>query len=164
LTDVCEGVLSGQQVLDATRPSYAATLTYSDDSTTGLGVDVTYDGGAIVCHPAILAPPGSAAPDLPAHVEVEVTVGLTSDDGAFDESFTTLLDAFSPAAATFSERILEEDLTGTFDPELSDHTNVGVTFDATFMGASASGSLLKGGAPPSGGAHISPVGRWATPE
>src|SRR5438067_1729614 len=55
LSDTCEGdsALTGQQALTAMKPRYAATYTPSyHGGPSSLTLDLAYQGGLIVCHPA----------------------------------------------------------------------------------------------------------------
>jgi hypothetical protein len=167
LDDVCEGTsygsITGRQILDQTGPSVSATLTYVDESTTPLTIEVSYTGGTLTCYPEILAGPGSAAPDLPAHIEMEVELGIRTDDGAFDEGFATVLDGMAMGRSRFSTRIEQAALGGTFDPGLPDHSEVGVRLDGTFSADSSGfGTISKDGVASDGSSTFLQVGQWST--
>lgn len=152
---LCDDGFSAKDVLDSLESSYAATLTYANDAETALTLSLAREGGSLLCYPEILAPPGSAAPDLPAHIEIEVQVTLKTDDGFFDESFTTVLDG-QLAWANFSEEMMLSALGGSYTP--SDTTHTKITFQASFHGATAQGTIRTHDA-----SSVGPnIGAWAT--
>jgi hypothetical protein len=165
LDEACEGLLSGRDVLDSMNESYDATLTYNaDGSTTGLALRFTYADGAIVCHPAVPAPPGSAAPDQPAYLEVEVSARVTTEDGSFIESGMTMLSSGSPdSPVDFNITFAVADLTGTYVPQLTDLTDHAVWFAGTASLTGASGLAMEGGTRAGGVGEVVPVGSFAAP-
>ncbi|MBW2735811.1 MAG: hypothetical protein JRH20_25775 [Deltaproteobacteria bacterium] len=151
----CDDTLTAKQVLDGLQSPYAATLLYANDAETALTLGLAYEGGTILCHPEILAPPGSLAPDYPARIEMQVALTLKTDDGFFDESFATALDG-QIGWANFSHEMQISALGGSYTPT-NDHTKV--TFQATFTGTTAQGTIST-----RGDSGIGPnLGSWAIP-
>lgn len=141
--------LTGQQLLDFTRPQYATTLD-QDGTISELAITVSYAQGEIVCYPPVPAPPGSAAPDMPEHLTVEVEIGLQSGDGAFAEQFVTTLSLAPGDVPQFSHSISADALAGSFDPELDAYSNATVSFNGSFDGDDTEGHVGKGGTQPNG--------------
>lgn len=163
LDALCEGTLSGQQVLDATAPSYSGIFTYlADASETPVTITVAYEMGRIVCHPPVPAPPGTGIPDQPMHLEVEARVTFTTDDGAFAESFVSMLDAWGDASSSFSVRIAEADIMGTYVPMPSDPmlTNVAISLAGELRADGTMGNMFVGGEASSGVGATTPVGHF----
>jgi len=164
LDESCEGILTGQDVLDAIEDGYTAPFEYHDERpSTDLSLTFAYEDGRLVCHPAIPAPPGSRAPDQPTYLEVEVTAGISTADGAFDESTETLLSSYAPgSAAQLAARLDAEALGGTYEPQLADVSEHTVTFGGQLMGASTSGNAVEGGMRSSGMGETTGIGSWDT--
>jgi len=150
LQEVCDGALTGQDVLDRVMDGfYSATLTYIDRAgTTPLHVRVAYEGGAITCTPHRDPPPGSRSPSFPAKVSVEVNVDFATDDGAFQEALAAPLDGNFWGDLYLSTDFAAEDLGGTYDPNLPNHENVRVGIHGRFNGPMTAGHIGKGGQEP----------------
>ena len=162
LDESCEGVVTGRQILDAIEESYTAEFSYIDGTAgTTLSLTFTYESGTLLCHPAIPAPPGSDAPDRPAFLDVEVTAGIATADGAFDETTTATLTAYAPGAPVELRAAPDADsLTGTFEPRLSAVTSHVVTFGGQLVGTTTSGSAIESGMRSSSGGETLGVGSW----
>jgi hypothetical protein len=162
LDESCEGVVTGRQILDAIAESYTAGFSYIDGTAgTTLSLTFTYESGTLLCHPAIPAPPGSGAPDLPAYLDVEVTAGIATADGAFDEATTATLTAYAPGASVELRTQLDAaSLTGAFEPRLSEVTSHVITFGGQLMGTTTSGSAVEGGMRSTGVGETLGVGSW----
>jgi len=169
LDDTCDGTeLTGRKVLALTQPQYSTVLLIGEKlsgTISPLSITILYDAGKIRCTPHWNPPPGSAAPSLPAVVDVDVALTFTTEDGAFDEHFTTALSASqgSPEAA-FQHSIPEAQLTGTFDPQLAGYEDVSVNLNGVFSGSTTSGNVGKGGREPGKVPSGFPfVGQWPAP-
>lgn len=152
-------------MLDAIQESYTAPFEYGGGApATDLTLAFAYADGRLVCHPAIPAPPGSRAPDRPAHVEVEVVATIATADGAFDESTTTMLSSYGPGAPVQLQARLDVDaLAGTYEPQLTEVTSDhGVTFGGQLVGTTTSGTAVEGGVRPTGVAETTGIGSWST--
>jgi len=151
LNEKCDGTgPTGAMILAATQPKYDTNLTTTATMMQSpLTITVAYMSGAIHCTPAMHPPPGSAAPEVPAMVDVNVAIGFHTGDGVFAEDFTADItgNSFS-TEASFSHSMKQEELKGTFDPNLTGYTNVGVSFGGSFAGANTHGTVGKGGQRP----------------
>lgn len=122
---------SANDVLAWADGTDAFDLTYADGSTTPATLSVSYSGGAIEYRDNewMSAPGGSdAAPALGCEddLQIEVTVSFRTDDGTFDESWTTRLTATVATRATLYNDLAAA--TGTFDP--ADYAPPGSTYDS----------------------------------
>jgi len=110
---------SAQDVLDFAAGSRAATFTYEGGATTDLTLDVGYDAGALRFVDA--EPPEDLEIEIglecPDRVEIEVTIGLSTADGGFDESLPNVLRAFEATTASFSFADELGNFSGTHDFE-----------------------------------------------
>jgi hypothetical protein len=93
---------SAAELLMGLAPSYAATLTYADESTTALAVTLASDGGRA----------GYAAGC--SRNEIDVLVGWATSDGAFSETLHGQLFARSPEAATLRLELPAASLRGSY--------------------------------------------------
>jgi hypothetical protein len=170
LDEKCDGSgPSGNDVLALVQSPYDVPLNYvmaadagSDAGTSAtLTLSVDYAGGVITCHPAQKAPPGTGIADMPAKVDVTVHVGFSTDDGAFGESFDTLLTASSgTSTASFQQTIAAADLKGSYQPVLPGDADVGVGIGAQFEQTHTWGTVSKGGKTAGGVGETVPVGSW----
>lgn len=162
LDELCDETLSGQDVLDSIASEYAATLTYTDDSsTTGATITVSYGGGPILCQPAMKAPPGSGAPDRPASVLLQVTLSFKTEDGAFDETLIATVESFTAGSATLDGSLPAAFLSGTYEPTLTDVDSVDIAFGGQLTPDSSSGNVMQQGTA-DGVGRTAPVGMWDT--
>jgi len=102
---------------------------------------------------------------MPAHVDVDVALSFVTDDGAFNEQFTTTLGS-SPGLleATFQHSIPLAELRGTFDPALNGYEDVSVNLGGSFAGDASSGNVGKSGREPGKTWSGFPfVGQWPAP-
>lgn len=161
----CEGVITGQQVLDSIVASYTGTLSYfplPEGRSTRITITTAYEGGTLSCHPAVFAPPGSDAPDLPPHLEVTVAMTITTEDGQFAEAFTTPLDAWIPGMASFDASFPLAELMGSYDPMRPDLMEPAVRVGGDLMGARSTGTIFFGGMRGPGVGETTGVGSWTT--
>ena len=152
LNEKCDGTgPTGALILSATQPKYDTKLTMTDTMMQApLTISVAYMGGVISCHPAEHAPPGSEIADRPATVDVNVAIGFHTGDGAFAEDFAADItgSSFTGGGVSFSHSMKQEELKGTFDPNLVGYTNVSVSIGGSFNGATTQGNVGKGGQRP----------------
>src|SRR5262245_21596713 len=93
---------SADDILASLRGKRTGTLTWSDGtSPTGLSADIGYDGRA------------GYSPTCK-HNEIDVTVALSTDDGAFAESLNAALFAADPDSGAFDLDVDASTLAGTF--------------------------------------------------
>ncbi len=151
------GDLTAEAILAKVMPEYQTTLPLSSPTT--LTIRVAYKGGEIICHPARPAPPGSAAPDLPERMEIEVAVVFTTDDSSFAESFTGRLMS-GGGSATLSHSFDAASLRGRYDPQLDGYENARISFSAIFAGRDTWGTVSKSGQRPGKASEYIPVARW----
>lgn len=164
LDESCEGIVTGREILDAIAETYVATFEYIDGSpSTQLTFTFTYDGGTLLCHPAVPAPPGSGAPDRPAYLDVSVTAGIATADGAFAETTTASLTAYAPGTAVeLATRLDVDSLTGTYEPRLTEVTaSHGINFGGQLEGSSTSGTAIENGTRSTGVGETIGVGSWS---
>jgi hypothetical protein len=128
---------SAADILQGLAPSYTATLSYADDSTSALGISLAPDGGG-----------AGYAPGCQRNV-IDVVVGWSSADGAFAETLHGKLFARSPDSATLSVELAAADFSGSYP--LTHRAQlmpapVSFSFEIEFDPASAHGSvsLLRG--------------------
>jgi len=151
------GDLTAEAILAKVLPEYKTTLPLPSPTT--LTIRVAYKGGEIICHPARPAPPGSAAPDFPERMEIEVAVVFATDDSSFSESFTAKLMS-GGGSATLSYSIEASALRGRYDPRLDGYEDVKISFSAIFSGKDTWGTLSKSGQRPGMASEYIPVARW----
>ena len=89
---------TAQSVLDYAVITDDDVLEYGDGTTTPLHLTVTYGTGEVRYVEEIMVDDGDSggiepdiALDCPFYVEIEVTIALATDDGAFAESWQTVL-------------------------------------------------------------------------
>jgi hypothetical protein len=162
LDEECEG-LTGQQLLDLAGGSHTVPFTYVDGTTpeTELTLTFTYADGTITCQPTIHQPPGVGAPDLPAHVELEVEATVSSADSAFDEATTTVVQLDFGGNVTHNFDFDAAALTGSYtpsDPALVDR----VRFGGTIYGTGLQGTAYEDGRSSGGAMTVAPIGNWDT--
>jgi len=147
LDEVCEGTLTGRVVLATTSPAYAGTLSYAaDEIMTPITIGIALaEGGSILCYPTIVPPPGSAAPVQPAHVELAVTLDVTTEDGAFTESLAATLDGEGPVGSRVTASIAAAALRGTYVADVADVVAPNVSFYAGLTTTTARGDVNQGG-------------------
>ncbi len=156
LSEPC-GELTAEAVLSLVEAKYSVALGLSKPTTAD--IQVSYKDGEIICHPARPAPPGSAAPDLPARIEVEVEVLFSTADSVFKETITAKLTG-GTGPVNFSQRLNPELLHGSFDAGLPDYENIQVIFTATFSGKDTWGVVAISGNKPGRASELIPMGRW----
>jgi hypothetical protein len=169
LDERCDGTeLTGQGVLALTKPRYDTVLLIGEKlsgTISPLSIGLSYENGKILCLPHWDPPPGSGAPSMPAHVDVDVAMSFVTNDGAFNEHFTSTLTS-SPGLpqATFQHTIPEADLAGSFDPELAGYQEVSVSLSGSFSPDDTSGNVGKSGREPGKTSTNFPfVGQWPAP-
>jgi hypothetical protein len=118
-SDSCAGMstLTGDQALSILMPNYTATYTpISGGAPSALALAVTYNGGAITCHPAQDNPEASQGPLL----DLAVHATLSTSDGTFQESFdaTITLQADVQSSLAFTATVAIADLHGSFTPAI----------------------------------------------
>lgn len=175
-----------QALLDLAVGTHADTLAWAQlGTTTGVTLTVSHDGGAMELVDYEVVSEGGSGGMEPAiepalfcadQVEIEVAVSLTTDDGAFAESWTVRLAAAEAARASFSREL--DAVSGTFDPW--DHAPAGNTYDTmrawvdvAFDAAGASGVISGQGEGVEGGDRMDPdsvayaesvdIGSWGAP-
>jgi hypothetical protein len=131
-TAVSASGYSAADILMGLAPSYAATLTYADESTTALAVTLASDGGRA----------GYAAGC--SRNELDVIVGWASSDGAFNETLHGQLFARSPDAATLRVELPAVGLGGSYaDSHAAELTPppVSFSFEIEFEPSTVQGSV-----------------------
>lgn len=121
---------SGDDVLSWAATSYAFTLTYADGTTTPATLAVTYSGGVIEHRDnewmstdgSEIAPALGCEDDL----RIEVSIAFHTDDGTFDETWSTAIVATEATRATLYRELGAA--TGSFDP--ADYAPAGHSYDA----------------------------------
>jgi hypothetical protein len=169
LDDRCDATdLSGRGVLSLAKPRYDTVLLIGEKlsgTVSPLTIAVSHEGGKIRCTPHWNPPPGSGAPSTAARVDVDVALSFVTDDGAFNEQFTTAL-ASSPGLpeATFQHSIPLAELRGSFDPALDGYEDVSVSLSGSFAADASSGNVGKSGREPGKTWSSFPfVGQWPAP-
>jgi len=143
---------SGQSVLDYAGISDDDVLEYESGTTTPIHIAVTYDEGAVRYVEEQMVSDGgdggiepAIAMDCPWYVEVEVTIAISTDDGAFDESWVTSIRSSADGEASWNAKL--EDLTGSFDPwayvdSAGDYDEVTARFEVTWDSLGSHGELV----------------------
>ena len=93
---------SAADILAGLRPSYAATFTYTDETSTALSLTLASDGASAAYAPGC------------SRNEIDVVVGWSTADGAFSETLHGKLFALSPDAATLDVELPLQDLQGSY--------------------------------------------------
>ncbi|HVZ32320.1 MAG TPA: hypothetical protein VG963_07840 [Polyangiaceae bacterium] len=93
---------SAADILQGLVPSYSATLTYADDSTSALTISLASDGGG-----------AGYAPGCQRNT-IDVVVGWSSADGAFAETLRGKLFARSPDSATLDVELPAAEFSGSY--------------------------------------------------
>ncbi len=120
LDAVADGGVSADGILDFAEGDHRALLTLVGGTTTPLTVTVTWRGDdpAWASRDAEALAPNADASAEPVCVDallLPVEVRFTSDDGAFDERWSVVLEASDPAVATFEARIDARRLGGAWE-------------------------------------------------
>ena len=147
---------SPEDVLAVAEGTHEAALTYSSSQE---GAFQLTPGGTSTTLTMVLERTGNATfvqswpgPDscypadsqeiCPDRLEVEVTVSLTTEDGAFDEQFAALLVAKSPGETTLTVPLDLESLAGSFAVEVdNDGKTALTTLDSVFAAGVFAGSV-----------------------
>ena len=122
---------SAAQIVNSLAHSYAATFTYADDRATQLAVRLASEGRSAYA-------PGCS------RIEIDVVVGWSSADGAFDETLRGKLFAISPDAATFDVEVPSTDLVGSYADSHSAELGpppLSFSFELQFTASAAHGSV-----------------------
>lgn len=162
----CYDALTGRQLtaadlLTTIQSEYDALLRplQEDDSVeaepVALTIRTAYEDGALICHPAFRPPPGSAAPEIPAFVEVELTLEFVTEDGQFQETFPA-----SFRGNTFTESLRPEEIEGTFEGGLEGWDEVRVGLSGTLQGAVTWGQVFLTGRSGGNVSVFDPVAAW----
>lgn len=93
---------SAADILAGLQPSYAATFTYIDETTTALTVTLASDGGRAGYAPGC------------SRNEIDVVVGWSTADGAFSEALHGKMFALSPDAAKLELELPLQDFQGSY--------------------------------------------------
>lgn len=93
---------SAAEILAGLQPSYAATFTYGDETTTALSVTLASDGGRAAYAPGC------------SRNEVDVVVAWATADREFSETLRGKLFALSPDAATLDVELPLQELQGSY--------------------------------------------------
>lgn len=123
--------ISADDVLASLAGRHAATLTWSDATTTGLVIDVGYDGRA------------GYSPSCK-HNEVDVAIALSTDDGALSEALNAELFADSPDSGSFDVDVDASTLAGTFlssHPPAATYDQLTLSFHVDLVPGAATGSI-----------------------
>ncbi len=108
--------ISPQEVLDIAEAEHSATLTWADDSTTALTLSVSDPTNArYVTYEYVSSDGAEIDMNCPDVVVIDMTLGLSTDDGAFAESLDGSLVVDEDLAIRSWVEL--EGLAGGFDPE-----------------------------------------------
>jgi hypothetical protein len=125
--DDCFGIGSAQSYIDMGAAANVATLewvaTMTPDvehtpatGTTMLTVALVYDGGEVLCHPQCdPCPPGEKCPGaiISPSLEIDLTVELSTEDGALAENSPTILFGGPDFVTNFQVTMPASDVQGT---------------------------------------------------
>lgn len=151
LADTTPLGFTGQQLADLVVGSHAATLTWAKGGDTALTVDVTSAATVVTWRDMEWQDDGSGAEiatmesmDCADDLVLAATVGFTTADGAFAESWDLDLAAqTADTAAAYSELDLDN-LTGTYtvtEVDPADYDAVRAFLDLSFDAAGVSGAI-----------------------
>jgi hypothetical protein len=121
LDEVTELGFTAQDLLDLAVGTHDETFAWARGGTTPLTQEVTYDGGEarFVAREAVYPEGDGAQPAIGVicddTVEVDVSMGFSTDDGAFAEVWELALDAVSADTAQWNQPLDPDGLTGTYD-------------------------------------------------
>lgn len=143
---------SANDVLSIAEGSHAITVTYADGSTTPATLEVVYDGAAPRFLEMRWQDDGSGqeialvAPEMQCLdvLAIDVTLHLETEDGAFDERWTTTLRASSAESSTAMLNATLDSLQGSYEPSAADvegSDTVRLLINATFDASAAHGSI-----------------------
>jgi hypothetical protein len=127
--------------------SHSGTLTWASGSTTGVTVDVGDLGEIRFEDMAWIDDNGSGiepADDCPDQVAVDATIGLTTEDGAFAESFALPLTASTADEAGFWTELTLDALGGSYtvtEVDPADYDGVAAFVGGTFDESGSHGTI-----------------------
>lgn len=147
--------VTGNDLLAQIQAPYSVTFGLDKLALTTLTLGAAYNGGEIICYPAQNPPPGSLAPNVPAHIEMEVELTFVTADGAFNERVPALLSGSVNTPAGFEASMRASEVQGTYVPNVGTPQIVQLSFSGRFTGAQTNGSVYWGEDAQSG-----PVGYW----
>lgn len=177
---------SGQAIVDLASGAHSATFTYDDGAQTGLTLTASSPGAVRY----IESTPPSASPDsgmydadvawdsgandpCPDRVEVDMTLGFVTEDGAFDESWDVAMSSADGDTVSFFSTLDPSGFHGSFD--LADHVassdwdDLSAWVQGTFEASGTSGEIsgqasgtedCDEGEDCSAWAEMVPVGTW----
>ena len=142
---------SGADLLLLAEGEHTETLVWAEtEATTPLAVGVSYDAGEVRYIDSVAVYPEGDG-DTPAigvecfaRVEVDVTISLATEDGAFDESFDLALSSEDGVHASAGLSFDHGDLAGSYEFTLmdpSEYDDVSHSLRVTFDEAGCSGEL-----------------------
>jgi hypothetical protein len=130
---------------------FAETLTWlADDATTPLAVSVAYAEGEVrfIDSVAVYPDQGVLTEDIGvlcyASVEVDVTLSITTEDGALDESFELAISSMDGLEIGAGETFHHDDMVGSYEFTLmdpSEYDDVNHSLHVNFDEAGCSGSF-----------------------
>ena len=144
---------SAAEVAAYAEGEHVETLAWTrDGSTTGLTITVTLSGETanyVDSEPADTEGDTGAMPveyDMCAdYLEIPVTVSVITEDGAFNESWSTTLQAAAAASASLYHEFDPLAMTGTYDITLDntepDYDELRAFFDASFSAEGTQGAI-----------------------
>jgi hypothetical protein len=159
------GDQTGAAILADVSPEYHVTLRplpYGELPTeVPLTLRLGYQGGRLVCYPAVVPPSGSTRPVVLEQVGIVVAMQLKTEDGAFDEQFQAEIKGRN-GYVSFEYGTEPENLRGTYRPNLPGYQDVEVGFWGNLAKNETNGGIDESGAPPGHVSEITFVAQWAT--
>ncbi|HEY5923708.1 MAG TPA: hypothetical protein VIV11_18630 [Kofleriaceae bacterium] len=145
---------TGDEVLQWIQTIYDVPLIYTDGGMTNMMISARYTGGAVTCHEAI--------PEVReySYVDVEIDVQVLTTDGKLDEYFTGVARSTTFPWSEFAYSIPADELRGTFDIGMTDHTDRSLTISAQFQDGDLWGSVMRSARQPNGVPVTIPAARW----
>lgn len=144
---ISAGGFSANDLLALASGARADTLTWSDDTTTPLALELTSDGEGALWIDSVADYTGVSI-DIgiicTPRLEVPATVSFTTDDGAFADVFDTQLVGSDADSAGFTVDLVDATLAGTFDPTdwpTSEYDTLDMAITGTFVAAGDSGMI-----------------------
>ncbi len=145
--DISPGGFSATDVLAVTTGPREETLTWHDQTTTPLTLEVVSDGAGSQWIDSVADYTGVSIDigiECPSRLEIPATLDFATADGAFAEHFDVTLVARTVDAAELHVNLMDSALSGSFDPTdwpTDDYDSMEMGLNAAFDASGDSGTI-----------------------